>query len=132
MGSFISPELIPPFILARFIKYHTYIIGDDLNAIFEIIRTEMSYKLYSNIYVHSLEGFDRVSCVLGAYQMKYLNKTMKEVMNSVMEFYHKQGKTDGMNFRFYNQLQWYCLGLGRSTEECLFGNNGNDPKSYEL
>lgn len=112
-------------------KFYRFLwIGDDLDAIFDVMKLEISYNVYSNIYIHSLDGFDRVSCVMGAYQMKFLNKSLKDVMTSIMEFYRQQGNNHGISFRFYNQLQWYCLSLNRTKEECVLGSNGNDSKSY--
>lgn len=92
----------------------------------------MSYRLNSMIVVHSIEGFDRVSFVMGAYQMKFLNYGLKDVMKEILGFYGKNKRTGGLGWRFYNGLQWYCLGLGRSAEECLIGAKGNEATSYDL
>ena len=40
-------------------KFYRFLwIGDDLDAIFDVMKLEISYNVYSNIYIHSLDGFD--------------------------------------------------------------------------
>lgn len=109
-GSFISPTLIPSFLLGKAAKYHKYVRIDNLESIFHAIDVEMGYKnVDSVILVHSMEVFDRVSYVMGVYQMKYQNKEFKDVMKEILMFYKKNKKDEGLSWRFYNGLQWFCL-----------------------
>ena len=90
----------------------------------------MSYQLKSIIYVHNMDGFDQVSEVLGIYKMKYLGTSLSDVVKEIFAFYDKSGKKDGLGSCYYNSLQWNCLMLGRTNDECLIGLNGNDVSSY--
>jgi hypothetical protein len=60
-------------VIKKFAKFYKYIFCDNLQEIFEVINKEFSYHVYSNIYVHSYDGLDKVSYVLGAYKLKYRN-----------------------------------------------------------
>lgn len=91
----------------------------------------MSYKLNSNIYVHSEDGLDEVSYVLGAYLMKAQGESLENVMKQNLKLNKSHGK-DGMSSSMYWGLQWYCLKLGRSPEDCLLATDGNNVSSYEL
>jgi hypothetical protein len=71
------------------------------------------------VYVHDSEGFDQTGYVLGAYKMKYMKATMKEVMTENLQIIKEERQK--MKCNYYYGLQWYCLSLGRSDEECLIG-----------
>jgi len=80
---------------------------------------ELSYNIKGYVYLHSSEGLDRVGYVAGAYKMKYLNATMTEVMRENLDILKPE--RDYMRCTSYYGLQWYCLSLGRTGQECLVG-----------
>ena len=69
-----------------------------------------------------MNGFDGVNYVAAAYQMKYLGVQFKDAMRQIYEFYQEAGNTKGFPSSYYYGLQWYCLGLGSTPEQCLIGH----------
>lgn len=68
------------------------------------------------IFIHCSAGMDRTGLVSGSYKMKYLNYSMKQVLEENSRF---GGVRKFMHFNALNGLKWYCLSLKDSIEECL-------------
>jgi hypothetical protein len=59
---------------------------------------------------------DRTGYVAGAYRMKYLDKSLEEVMEENYEVL--KGHRNYMVSYPENGLQWFCFNLGRPQKEC--------------
>ncbi len=71
------------------------------------------------IYFHCSAGIDRTGYLSAAYQMKHLNKPLKECYEENLAVMSKL--RDHMHFNTFNGLKWYCLSLGRNEKECMIG-----------
>ena len=90
---------------------------DQINGVLEQIRKNMNSPIKTIVYMHCSAGLDRVGYVSGAFKMKFMNESFKSVMEENLEILREfRGH---MHFNTYNGLQWFCLSLGRSEEECL-------------
>ncbi len=67
------------------------------------------------VFMHCSAGMDRTGLVAGAYKMKYLGMSMKEVLAENAGF---GGHRKEMMFNALNGLKWYCLSI-RPREHCL-------------
>lgn len=83
----------------------------------EEIRKAMHSPFHTIVYVHCSQGVDRAGYVAGAYKMTFKNATMAEVVRENLTFMKEI--RNYIHFNSFNGLQWYCLHLGRSEEECL-------------
>ena len=68
------------------------------------------------MYIHCAAGVDRTGYVAGAYKMKYLNATLKQVMDENLDVL--KGHRKYMIFNAEKGLEWFCFSLGRSQKEC--------------
>lgn len=68
------------------------------------------------VFLHCQAGVDRTAYVAGSYRMKYLNKSLAEVMKENMDVL--KGHREYMISYPENGLQWFCYNLGRSQEQC--------------
>jgi protein-tyrosine phosphatase len=72
-------------------------------------------------YFHCSHGIDRTGLVSGVYRMKYLKKSLKEVIDENTQV----GKRD-MLWTTYSGLLWYCEHLQRDREGLDCGERGGE------
>lgn len=92
---------------------------DRLDALLKELHEEIHGKkggVPRVVFMHCSAGMDRTGLVAGAYKMKYLGWSMKEVLKENSGF---GGPRKEMMFNALNGLKWYCLGI-RPREQCLF------------
>ena len=63
--------------------------------------------------------------------MKSKGDSLETVMKDILKFYKSIGHKN-MGSTMYWALQWYCLKLGRTPDQCLLVTDGNNANNYEL
>lgn len=61
-------------------KYDEYISFDKLDTLLRKLRKYLNSKTPTLVYVHCSAGIDRTGYVSGAYKMKYMGASLKDVM----------------------------------------------------
>lgn len=117
LGTVISPTSVPTWLRKIFTKYYDYLTFDRINDVLEQLRKYMNSPVPTIVYIHCSAGIDRVGYISGAFQMKFKDKSFKEVVQENLAVMKEH--RGHMHFNTYNGLQWYCLSLQRSEKECL-------------
>ena len=113
LGDLWSPHQVPSFLGSLYLQYYDWISFDRLNTLLSKLHSLLHNSQPTHIYVHCSAGVDRTGYVGGAYKMKYLNKSLTEVLQENLLVL--SGYRSFMHFNTFNGLQWFCLSLGRSS-----------------
>ena len=124
MGSFIHPASVPTSIRSWMSANYDLTTIDDTNGLIDYIVQSFNSPIPTTIYIHCSAGIDRTGFISGAYKMREFNAKFDQVLKENFEI--MKGLRGHMHFHTYQAMQWFCLHLGKSEEECML--NREQPK----
>lgn len=80
VGSFFSPAQYPAILKKYALKYYNFTSYDKIPTLLERIERNMRSPIKTIVYVHCSQGIDRAGYVAGAYKMKNLGASFKQVI----------------------------------------------------
>lgn len=127
LGFMANPETLPEIMVDFFAYFYERFSYDKLDGFLDRLHDAVLSKNHTVVYFHCSQGIDRTGLISGAYKMKYLSKSLRDIVKENVEI----GQRD-MQWNTYNGLLWFCEHLQRSRKGIDCGEKGGDYDSNRV